>query len=214
MPQTALPKPFDGNEHRSFRWQAGDHAALLFHGFPGTPAEMRPLGKVLKDAGWTVHGLMLPGLGADIASLEKRSFQDWSHAATQAMEELNRKHSRIILVGYSMGGALALHTAMEQRPAGLVLLAPFWSLGGGWIRILWPVVKLLFRRVKPLKHADFTAPDLRHGLQRMFNNVDLENPQIRQALREISVSLDSIAQVRQLGLSALSGHLGSMSRPW
>ena len=58
-------------------------AALLLHGFPGTPAEMRPLGTVLRDAGWTVHGLMLPGLGADIASLEERNFQDWSDAARE-----------------------------------------------------------------------------------------------------------------------------------
>ena len=204
MTEHTLPKPFDGVEHRSFRWQAGDHAALLFHGFPGTPAEMRPLGTVLRDAGWTVHGLMLPGLGADIGSLEKRRCQDWSDAANQAMVELQRQHSVVILVGYSMGGALALHTAIEQRPAGLVLLAPFWSFGEGWTRILWPVVKLLFRRVKPLKHADFSAVDVRLGLQRMYKNIDLENPQIQLALRQITVSLNSIAQVRQLGLSAFA----------
>jgi carboxylesterase len=147
-------------------------------------------------------GLMLPGLGADFASLEERKFQDWSDAATHAMVELKRKHSVVILVGYSMGGALALHTALEQRPAGLVLLAPFWSFGEGWLRMLWPVVSLLFRRVKPLKYADFSAMDFRLGLQRMFKGIDLENPQIQQALRQITVPLNSIAQVRQLGLSA------------
>lgn len=202
MTSLTLPKPFDGSEHRSFLWEGSDCAALLLHGFPGTPAEMRPLGKVLNDAGWTVHGLMLPGLGADIANLEKRSFQDWSDAATQAMAELKRQHSVVILVGYSMGGALALHTAIEQRPAGLVLFAPFWSFGESWIRLLWPVVKLLFRRVKPLKHAKFSAMDVRLGLQRMFKNIDLEDPQIQQALRQISMSLNPITQVRQLGLSA------------
>ena len=202
MTQAILPKPFDGVEHRSFYWREGAPAALLLHGFPGTPAEMRPLGKVLKDAGWTVQGLMLPGLGADIASLENRSLEDWADAATRAMEELKRRHSMIILIGYSMGGALALHTAIEQRPSGLVLLAPFWSFGEGWIDILWPVVKLLFRRVKPLKHADFAAMDVRRGLQRMFKDIDLENPQIQQALRQLTVSLNPIAQVRQLGLNA------------
>lgn len=165
---------------------------------------MRPLGKVLKDAGWTVHGLMLPGLGADIASLEKRSLQDWADAATRATEELKRRHSLIILIGYSMGGALALHTATEQRPSGLVLLAPFWSFGEGWIRILWPVIKTLFRRVKPLKHADFAAMEVRCGLQRMFKDIDLEDPQIQQALRQFTMSLNPIAQVRQLGLNAFA----------
>jgi hypothetical protein len=68
-----VPKPFDGCEHRSFLWKGSDCAALLLHGFPGTPAEMRPLGTVLKNAGWTVQGLMLPGLGADIESLDQRT---------------------------------------------------------------------------------------------------------------------------------------------
>lgn len=202
MTQAILPRPFDTIEDRSFRWQAGDHAALLLHGFPGTPAEMRPLGTVLRDAGWTVHGLMLPGLGADIATLEQRSVLDWSKAANNAMAELKRQHAVVLLIGYSMGGALALHTALEQPPTGLVLLAPFWSFGEGWLRILWPVVNLLFRRVKPLRHADFSALDVRRALQRMYRNIDLDDPHIQQALRQTTVSLASIAQVRQLGHSA------------
>lgn len=202
MTRPALPKPFDSAEHRSFLWQGDDHAALLVHGFPGTPAEMRPLGTVLRDAGWTVHGLMLPGLGADIETLENRSFQDWIDAANQALADLKRRHSVVILVGYSMGGAVALHTAIEQRPAGLVLLAPFWSLGQGIFRLLWPAIKLLFRRVRPLKHADFSALDVRRSLQRMCGNIDLDHPRMQQALRQTAVSLNPIERVRQLGLSA------------
>ena len=202
MTQALLPKPFDGVENRSFRWQAGDPAALLLHGFPGTPAEMRPLGTVLRDAGWTVHGLMLPGLGADIATLEQRSFHDWSAAANQAMEELKRQHEVVLLIGYSMGAALALHTALDQRPAGLVLLAPFWSFGEGWLRILWPLVNFLIRRVNPLRYADFSAMDVRRALLRMYHNIDLDDPQIQQALRQTALSLGTIAQVRQLGRSA------------
>lgn len=202
MSGTILPKPFDGSEHRSFLWREGDHAALLVHGFPGTPAEMLPLGTVLRGAGWTVHGLMLPGLGADIENLDKRTFRDWLEALTQAVEKLRQEHSVIILVGYSMGGALALHATLDQHPAGLVLLAPFWRLAEGWPALLWPVVRLLFRRVKPLKHADFSAIDVRHGLQRMFKNIDLENPQTQLALRQLTASLSPIEQIRRLGLSA------------
>lgn len=124
MSESLLPKPFNGSQHRSFLWKGRDSAALLIHGFPGTPAEMRPLGAVLHDAGWTVHGVMLPGLGADIETLDTRTSQDWSDTVRQAAEELGRRHTTVLLVGYSMGGALALHAAKE-RPDGLVLLAPF-----------------------------------------------------------------------------------------
>jgi carboxylesterase len=202
MTRTILPKPFLGAEHCSFYWQAGEPAALLLHGFPGTPAEMRPLGTALRDAGWTVHGLMLPGMGADIATLEQRRCHDWLAAANQAMEDLKQRHSVVLLVGYSMGGALALHAAKLQRPAGLVLLAPFWSFGEGWIRVLWPVVRCLFRRITPLRYADFAAMDVRRALLRMYKDIDLDDPQIQQALRQTALSLNSIAQVRQLGRSA------------
>jgi carboxylesterase len=203
MPPANLPKPFDGSEHRSFHWQGGHRAALLVHGFPGTPAEMRPLGAVLKEAAWTVRGLMLPGLGADIGNLDLCTSRNWSDAVKQALEDLQLRHRVILLVGYSMGGALALNAAAEQRPAGLVLLAPYWSFGEEWLSVLWPVLRLIFRRVKPLKRADFSAREVRHGLQRMFKNIDLENPQIQQSLRRLSVPLKPIEQIRELGQRAL-----------
>ena len=204
MPESIVPKPFNGNEHRSFIWKGSDCAALLVHGFPGTPAEMRPLGTVLRDAGWTVHGVMLPGLGADIQSLHTRTARDWSEAVKQAAEELKRHHARLVLVGYSMGGALALQAAQEQRPDGLVLLAPFWSFGEGWMTRLWPVARLLVRRVKPLKRADFSSSEVRRGLERMFDNIDLDDPQVQLALRQLTVSLGPIEQIRQLGQSAMA----------
>src|ERR1043166_6591319 len=98
MPGAILPKPFDASEHRSFLCKKSDSAALLVHGFPGSPAEMRPLGTVLRNTGWTVHGLMLPGLGADIESLDKRTAIDWSAAVENAVEELKRHHSLSLLV--------------------------------------------------------------------------------------------------------------------
>jgi pimeloyl-ACP methyl ester carboxylesterase len=61
------------------------------------------------------------------------------------------------------------------------------------------LLKLIFRRVKPLKHADFSAVEVRRGLQRMFTDIDLDNPQIQQALRRLTLSLEPIIQVRQLG---------------
>jgi carboxylesterase len=123
MSGAILPKPFDGSDHRSFLWQESDRAALLVHGFPGTPGEMRPLGTVLKEAGWTVRGLMLPGLGADIEKLDQCTSRMWLDAVQQAMEALKRQHSMILLIGYSLCAALVINAGL--RPDALVLLAPF-----------------------------------------------------------------------------------------
>ena len=65
-------------------------------------------------------------------------------------------------------------------------------------------MKICFPRLKPLKRANFAASEVRHGLQRMFKNIDLENPQIQQALRQITVSSNPIEQIRQLGQRAFN----------
>jgi len=202
MSEAILPKPFAGEEHRSFVWQGSAGAALRVHGFPGTPAEMRPIGAVLRDAGWNVHGLMLPGLGADIANLERRAGRDWSDAVRQALGKLQQSHSPVLLVGYSMGGSLALNAAREQRPEGLVLLAPFWSFGENWLSLFWPAISLTFRRIKPLKRADFSVPEVRRSVQRMFGNIDLDDPEIQSALRKLTASTKPIEQLSRLGRSA------------
>jgi carboxylesterase len=208
MRPTNLPKPFNGVAHRSFHWEAGDHAALLLHGFPGTPAEMHPLASVLWDAGWTVHGPMLPGLGADIANLENRTLADWTKAAIESLERLSHRYRTILLVGYSMGGALALHAAYERPPAGLVLLAPFSDFAQAWLRMLWPVVQRVVPRVKPLKYADFSLEEVRQPLLRMFGNIDLDSLEIQRSLREIIWSSNSLAQVHSLGRSAFKRAAG------
>ncbi len=37
--------------HQPFLWPGSTAAALLIHGFPGTPAEMRPLAETLQPMG-------------------------------------------------------------------------------------------------------------------------------------------------------------------
>ena len=93
-------------EHEPFFWKVSQRAALLIHGFPGSPAEMRPLGELIRDCGWSVKGLLLPGFGAEIGTLEKRGYTDWTAAVTAAVLDLKREHSSIVVAGYSMGGSL------------------------------------------------------------------------------------------------------------
>ena len=63
---------FTEDEHQPFRKSARGAmrgAALLVHGFPGTPADMRPLAASLAAAGWDVDAPLLPGFGPEIITL-------------------------------------------------------------------------------------------------------------------------------------------------
>jgi carboxylesterase len=194
---------FQGPEHLPFLWPGGAPAALLVHGFPGTPAEIRPLGEALHKAGWTVQGLLLPGFGPQIATLDERRAGDWAAAVEEALCALKRDHSPVLLVGYSMGAALAIGAAARAVPDGLVLLAPFWWTGSPLQRALGALLRpLLPRSFRPLRRADFANPQLRRFVANFFPQADLDNPQTQEDLRQIDVPLSIVNQVRITGRTA------------
>ena len=201
---TVLKKPFSHVENEPFLWKQGDRAALLIHGFAGTPAEMRPLGALLNNAGWTVHAPLLPGFGPEIETLPERSYPEWVQTARTARENLQREHETILLVGNSMGGALALKLAEENLPAGMVLLAPFICFAVWWHNLFWPAVRRFVPELKPFQHADFASPQVRRMVRRMCNGADPDDAAVQQYLRAIGVSIRALDQLKQLGRSAYS----------
>ncbi len=199
-------QPFNGPEHEAFRLDGGEAAALLIHGFPGTPAEVRPLAEALHDAGWTVHAPLLPGFGAEFETLFNRDQTEWVESAAQALRTLQADHQPVVLIGYSMGAAVALNVAAtaNRAPDALILLAPFWRLTllEGWRRALWPVLRVIFRRAKPFKNLDFDDPQVRQGMADFLPDVDLDDPDVRQAIREQTVPARILDQLRDLGRNA------------
>lgn len=203
---------FSGPEDAAFRLNAsrspdGNHssldtapAALLVHGFGGTPAEMRALAGALHGAGWTVEALLLPGFGADIATLTERRHEEWLAAVETAAQRLaGEGHRPLLLVGYSMGAALALTLAGKIRPDGLIALAPFWWAERWWTRplefFLRPFLPIGFR---PLRKADFSSPQLRQGISKFMPGLNLDDPAAQAAMRDFRVPLGLIDQLRTL----------------
>lgn len=192
-------KAFQGEEHQPFLMNGGRPAALLVHGFPGTPAEMRPLAALLHQTGWTVQGLLLPGFGAEIATLGQRNYDEWVVAVKSALVELQRKHAPLVLVGYSMGAALSLKVATIQSPTGLILLAPFRQFGSQWQQFLGQVLRPFFRDFYPFKNADFSEAEVRQGISKFFPDLDLDDAQIQQMLRGLKLPLRIFDQLNRAG---------------
>ena len=195
-------QPFQGDEHQSFHWSGGQPAAVLIHGFPGTPAELRPLGRSLHQAGWTVHGPLLPGFGPEIETLPQRQASEWIEAVRQAVAALQSRHDPVILIGYSMGAALAMQAAVAQPPSGLVLVAPFQRIGTRWQQVVGFFMKPFLRYMRPFKKADFSDPEVREGFSKFFGGVDLDDPEIQHYLRELTVPVSLLEQIQRVGLTA------------
>lgn len=196
-------KAFQGEEHQPFFWEGGKPAALLVHGFPGTPAEMRPLGELLHQAGWTAQGILLPGFGPAIATLEKQNHSDWTSHILENLRMLQRNHNPVLLIGNSMGGALSIHVATQCVPDGLILFAPFWNIN----HILWrflPILKFIFPFIRPFRllKLDFSDPQVREGIHSFMPDADLNDPQVQQTIRDFRFSVRVFDQIRLVGKSA------------
>jgi carboxylesterase len=194
-------------EHEPFLFEAGSSRALLIHGFLGSPRELRPLAGELADAGVTARGVLLPGFGADIPRLEKVRAEEWLAAARAAWDETREGASRATLIGFSMGGAVALRLAAEvgRAPDQLILLAPHWKFADRRAVVL-PVAKYMIRQFKPFGRVDFDSPDMRRMLAELAPGADLDDPEVRHELRNsATIPTHALNELRRVGVSAAAG---------
>ena len=197
-------KAFQGEEHLPLHIEGNETLALLLiHGFPGTPAEMRPLAALASRHAVTIDVPLLPGFGHQIPTLPTRTRHDWIGAVRGSLARLRSTHERVILVGFSMGGALSIEAASGPTPPDhLLLLAPFWQLGERWHQPLWPLVRLLLREFKPFARVDLDDPLVQRDLRRSLPDADLGDPATREAIRRIAFPISVIDQVRSIGQEA------------
>lgn len=105
---------------------AAPTAVLACHGFTGSPFSMAPLARDLAAAGVRAVVPRLPGHGTTWQQMATTGWPHWCAEVERALGDLRADGSRVVVVGLSMGGALALHLAIERPDdvAALVLVNP------------------------------------------------------------------------------------------
>lgn len=99
---------------------------MLCHGFTSTPQSLRPWAQHLAAAGLTVRLPRLPGHGTRWQDLDRTGWQDWYAAVDRPFRDLRTRCDTVLVMGLSMGAALAVRLA-EKHGAdvdGLVLVNP------------------------------------------------------------------------------------------
>lgn len=120
-----------------FSFEGDSHGVLLIHGFTGSAAHMRLLGEGLRNEGFTVEGINLPGHAISMEAMAQTHWQDWLEAAKSAFVSLQKRCRHVSVAGLSMGGCLALILA-EQMPvtavaaisAPMAVKSPFLGIAG------------------------------------------------------------------------------------
>ncbi len=119
MPSSEQPAILPGAEPWSHHAPptSEDRAAagvLVLHGFTGNPSSMRGLAEALAGAGFHVEMPRLPGHGTTLADMMTTGWADWAGEADAAYDRLAARTDAIVVAGLSMGGSLALWTALQH----------------------------------------------------------------------------------------------------
>lgn len=96
---------------------------LYIHGFTGGTYEVQPfISYVKKHTDWSLEVPTLPGHGVTL-NLTNMSAESWMMEAELALRKLRKRVDRVIVVGFSMGGLIAMYLALRYPIDKLILLS-------------------------------------------------------------------------------------------
>lgn len=104
---------------------------LLIHGFGGNKEEIAPLANRLTESGYQVNCPSLAGHTGNRKDLRGVSFHDWILSAEKGLEELTTTCDYVYVIGFSMGGLIAINLALKHQLRGAVTLNTpiyYWDL--------------------------------------------------------------------------------------
>jgi alpha-beta hydrolase superfamily lysophospholipase len=109
-------------------------AVVLLHGLTDSPYSLRHIARLYLAHGFAVIAIRLPAHGTVPGALTEIDWETWEAATRLAVREAQRHigpPSPLHIVGFSLGGALALRYALDaigdralRRPDRLVLITP------------------------------------------------------------------------------------------
>ncbi len=98
---------------------------VVLHGFTGNPSSMRGVAEAMIAAGYDLELPRLPGHGTTIDDMITTEWNDWFAETERAIDRISPGVDRVVLVGQSAGGTLALAAAFGRpEVAGVVCINP------------------------------------------------------------------------------------------
>lgn len=106
-----------------FFFQAGSRAVLLLHGFTGSSADVRMLGRFLEKKGYTTLAPHYKGHGVEPEELITTDPADWWLDVQKAYQQLkDAGYQEIAVAGLSLGGVMALNVAATNPVKGIITM--------------------------------------------------------------------------------------------
>ncbi|MDA0149642.1 alpha/beta hydrolase [Vibrio sp. LaRot3] len=100
-------------------------AILLVHGLGDSPYSFSDVAQTLRQQGFYVQTLLLPGHGSKPSDLNLPHYQDWQHIVDHYANLLKNDYQQVWLGGFSTGGNLVtIHSVEQGEIDGLILFSP------------------------------------------------------------------------------------------
>lgn len=110
-------------ENKPFFFEAGPRAVLLLHGFTGSSADVRMLGRFLEKKGYTSLAPQYRGHGTAPEELIKTNPDEWWQDVQDAYNRLQEAgYQEIAVAGLSLGGVFSLKLGLNQPVKGIITM--------------------------------------------------------------------------------------------
>ncbi|GAB4151239.1 MAG: hypothetical protein Kow00107_01880 [Planctomycetota bacterium] len=111
---------------------------LMVHGFIGSPQDFGSLGERIAAEGFEVRKMVLPGHCSNPLALGDVTREQLVNSVRSELQQLMKRHEKVFIVAFSLGGAISTIVASEAQIDGLVLLAPYYRVTPQWYYVLPP----------------------------------------------------------------------------
>jgi len=184
----------------TFFIEGNEIGILISHGFMGTPQSVRFLGEQLAKLGYTVLAPRLKGHGTDFYDLEKCNHKDWISSLEEGYQALQKRCTKIFVIGQSMGGTLSLLLANKYPEInGIMLINAALSI---------PSLEYLQRKSAP-RFIDEDRPDIkdRNVHEITYDKAPIHSIHELQKLMAITPGILSTIQIPVLGIKSSIDHV-------
>ncbi len=159
-------------------------AVVLIHGLTDSPGNMRDFAEFFNKGGYSVYVPLLPGHATSVQDLDNKKYGDWYREVEKTFENINE--NKVYLVGYSLGGLLALDLASKKEVEGVIIINAPIKIKNRYVPFI-PFIKLAENyhmknkeRIEKLRGNQLTIPYNAFSLNsvlellRGINNLDLD----------------------------------------
>ena len=126
-------------------------AFLLIHGFASTNNSMESLAEFLRQRGFYVENIDLPGHNTKPEDLLEIGWEDWTNYTQKRLDDIKVKYNKVFVIGSSLGGLITLFLGIENPDLqGIVALATPYKAFTKGVKLLeiFPIVAKVIKWYK------------------------------------------------------------------